>query len=66
MNESLFPSKDESILSLLNRTIKVYPHHNNTGGFFLALFRKTSSQNISNSIHLEEQKEENIEETIKK
>lgn len=40
---SFFPPNPEEKLNL-ERCIRVLPHHNNTGGFFIALLRKTSSK----------------------
>eukprot|EP01017_Pseudomicrothorax_dubius_P024778 TRINITY_DN2633_c0_g2_i3.p1 TRINITY_DN2633_c0_g2~~TRINITY_DN2633_c0_g2_i3.p1 ORF type:complete len:274 (+),score=29.01 TRINITY_DN2633_c0_g2_i3:1171-1992(+) len=36
----MFPPKDPEISSELNKTLRIYPFHHNSGGFFVALFEK--------------------------
>jgi len=37
-----FPPDDANTIAVLPRCLRVLPHHNDTGGFFLALFEKVS------------------------
>ncbi|CAG0879719.1 unnamed protein product [Cyprideis torosa] len=45
----LFPPKDETIRESLHldRCVRVYPHHQDTGGFFIAVIRKLPSSTDS-------------------
>ena len=41
IRESMFPPKDEGIKDQLTRCLRILPHLQDTGGFFVAVFRKT-------------------------
>lgn len=42
LEKTMFSQENSQIQELLTRTRRIYPHLNDTGGFFLAFFKKTS------------------------
>ncbi|SCU91334.1 LADA_0F09340g1_1 [Lachancea dasiensis] len=62
------PTSEESAAFNLDRCIRVYPHQQNTGGFFITVFEKVNSESneVSKRATTEEPKEESVVEKKQK
>lgn len=48
---SMFAPTDETILSALESCMRIWPHHQNTGGFFIAIFERVPRAEKTSKAH---------------
>ncbi|KAI5962561.1 NCL1 [Candida pseudojiufengensis] len=67
LSDSMYPPTEEEIKSELRKCVRVYPHLQNTGGFFITVFEKVDQSNTSSvSNKRTDREDENIEKGNKK